>query len=77
MRSNRRNTQDSPVVSPNNFRVLVIGSGTDAISDLQPHSPEEGQSITNFVEGVSQASLGTTQKGRPRRRIQWTQDMNE
>lgn len=52
------------------------------VSDSPPHGPSETSSTgqerqTNTARRVSRRQLGTTQAGAPRRRIQWTNDMNE
>jgi hypothetical protein len=57
---------------------VVIGGASGAIPRTATTRPCRGsiQQETQPVETVSQARLGTTKTGKPRQRIQWSEEMN-
>lgn len=66
-----------------NSRASDLGTGSDVINDPQPNPPGQNlnrssqEPTTSTVESASQRNFGTTQTNAPRRRIQWTAEMNE
>jgi hypothetical protein len=57
---------------------VVIGGASSAIPRTATTRPSRvsTQQVTQPVEVVSQARLGTTKTGKPRRCIQWSEEMN-
>uniref|UniRef100_A0A336M9S3 CSON013850 protein n=1 Tax=Culicoides sonorensis TaxID=179676 RepID=A0A336M9S3_CULSO len=93
MSTRRRRKPDRNTVasgSPNNSRVSDLGTGSDAISDLQPQRTtqnnnvvENTQAITSNANSSTGSSIvtqqGTAVRGgrtEGRSRIKWTKDMN-